>query len=72
MRRLAEEQAALRRLATLAAEGAGAETMLDAVVREVGRALSVPMVRLDRFEPDGSRTTLARWPAGDDRLRADV
>jgi signal transduction histidine kinase len=32
----------------------------------------VPMVWLDRLEPDGSRTTLARWPADAGRRRPDV
>jgi signal transduction histidine kinase len=72
LRQLAEEQAALRRLATLAAEGAGTDALLAAVVRELARVVRVPMLRLERSEPDGSRTTLAAWVAEGQRASPHV
>src|SRR5689334_11064019 len=63
LRELADEQAALRRLATLAAEGAGTAPLLAAVAREVGHVLDARMVWLDRVGDGGSVETLARWPA---------
>jgi PAS domain S-box-containing protein len=61
-RELANEQAALRRVATLVAESASAEKLLSAVAEEVARVLAVPEVTIDRFDEDGSATTvLASW-----------
>jgi GAF domain-containing protein len=59
--RLAEEQAALRRVATQVAQGAGPNTVFAGVAEEVGRLLAVDFARLGRYEPDGSVTTLAAW-----------
>ena len=50
---LAEEQAALRRVATLVAEGAPAEEVLSAVAKEVEDVLDIPIVTICRHEPDG-------------------
>jgi signal transduction histidine kinase len=57
--RLAREQAALRRVATLVAEGATADELYAAVAREVAQVLAVSAALLDRYEPDGSAITLA-------------
>jgi signal transduction histidine kinase len=75
--RLAEEQAALKRLATLVARGAPPEELFAAVVEEVGRVLPVENVGLARFESDATMTTIGissglsdsfpvggRWPLG--------
>jgi GAF domain-containing protein len=75
--RLAEEQAALRRVATLAARGTSPEELFAAVVEEVGRVFPVENVGLARYESDGTMTTVAvserladsfpvgsRWPLG--------
>jgi GAF domain-containing protein len=63
-RRLADEQAALRRVATLVAEGKSADELFAAVCEEVGRVVGVPSVTLDRFDPDGSGiTVLGSWEA---------
>ncbi|HWE13509.1 MAG TPA: GAF domain-containing sensor histidine kinase [Solirubrobacteraceae bacterium] len=59
--RLAEEQAALRRVATLVARGVAPEEVCAAAVEEVGQVLSVDHVRMGRYEPDGSATIVASW-----------
>ena len=55
---LAEEQAALRRVATLVAEHPESAALFSAVAREVATVLDVRGVIVDRFEPDGSQVTL--------------
>jgi GAF domain-containing protein len=66
-RTLADEQAALRRVATLVAEGATAAELCTAVAEEVGRVVGVPGVTIDRYEPDGSASVvLACWHANGD------
>jgi signal transduction histidine kinase len=60
LRGLAEEQAALRRVATLVAEGVPAEELFAAAAREVQQVLGVSGVVLDRYDEAGtSITTLA-------------
>jgi signal transduction histidine kinase len=59
--RLAEEQAALRRVATLVARGAAPEEVFAAVAEEVGRLLPVDRASLGRYEPDGASIILAAW-----------
>ncbi|HEY0692105.1 MAG TPA: GAF domain-containing protein, partial [Kribbella sp.] len=59
--RLAEEQAALRRVATLVAHGAAPEDVFAAVVEEVGRLLPVDFADMSRFEPGGAVTFVAAW-----------
>ena len=59
--RLAEEQAALRRVATLVAHGAAPEEVFAAVTEEVGRLLPVDFADMSRFEPDGAVTFVAAW-----------
>jgi signal transduction histidine kinase/CBS domain-containing protein len=73
---LAQEQAALRRVATLVAEGASAEEVLSAVAKEVGDALDMPIVTICRHEPDGfvvlrTAPELPGFPAGS-RWPSDV
>ena len=64
LRRLVEEHAARRRLATLAAEGAGTEALLGAIVHELARVLDVPMAGLDRRDSGAViATTVAAWQA---------
>jgi signal transduction histidine kinase len=57
--RLADEQAALRRVATLVARGAQPEEVFAAVVEEVGRLLCVQDAHLCRYEPDDTATIVA-------------
>ncbi|MFD1534729.1 GAF domain-containing sensor histidine kinase, partial [Pseudonocardia aurantiaca] len=65
LRRLAQEQAALRRVATLVAGGAPPEEVFTAVTAEVGRLLEVDFTHLGRYDPDGTATTAGVWnPTG--------
>jgi GAF domain-containing protein len=57
--RLAEEQAALRRVATLVARGSAPEEVCAAVVEEVKQLLGSDTAAMIRFEPDGTRTVIA-------------
>jgi signal transduction histidine kinase len=59
--RLAEEQAALRRVATLVAGGMAPEEVFAAVVEEVGQLLPVEYAHMGRYEPDGTVTFVAAW-----------
>jgi GAF domain-containing protein len=66
--RLAEEQAALRRVATLVARGVAAEDVFAAVAEEVGRLLPVEYAGLSRYEPDGALSMVARSGRGLDHI----
>ena len=59
--RLAAEQAALRRVATLVANGAAPEEVFTAVAGEVGQLLPVDQAALCRYEPDGTLTFVSQW-----------
>jgi signal transduction histidine kinase len=72
LRGLVEEQAALRRVATLVAEGKSADQVFDAVCEEAGRLIGAPGVFLDRYDPDGYITVLASWGATDVWTRAGL
>ena len=61
--RLAEEQAALRRVATLVARGAPPEEVFAAVTEEVGRLLGTHLAGMARYESDDTLTVLATWAA---------
>ena len=60
IRTLAQEQAALRRVATLVAEGADDADVFNAVTVEVGQLLGADATRLLRHEPDGTVAVVAR------------
>ncbi|HMJ34551.1 MAG TPA: DUF4118 domain-containing protein [Baekduia sp.] len=75
--RLAAEQAAVRRVATLVAHGTSPEELFTAVVLEVGRVFPAEDATLCRYEPDATMTIVAiskgladgfpvgsRWPLG--------
>jgi signal transduction histidine kinase len=63
---LAEEQAALRRVATLVARGVPPPDLFEAVAREVGLVLGVEWTHMARYEPGGTSIGVAGWsPAGD-------
>jgi signal transduction histidine kinase len=51
---LAEEQAALRRVATLVARGVSPEEIFSAVTNEMAQLFASPQACVGRFEPDGS------------------
>jgi signal transduction histidine kinase/CHASE1-domain containing sensor protein len=59
LRTLADEQAALRRVATLVAEGAAATAVFDSVTAEMGRLLGADGLILGRYEPDDELTIVA-------------
>src|ERR1700743_2962061 len=72
-RRLAAEQAALRRVAMLVARGVGPLEVFGAVAEEMRRCVPADTAGLWRFESDGGITlvaaaadpaALARWPGG--------
>src|SRR5207244_8610693 len=59
--RLAEEQAALRRMATLVAAGASPAEVFEAVSTEVAALIHADGSALTRYEEDGSVTALSGW-----------
>jgi len=59
--RLADEQAALRRVATLVARGAPPTQVFDAVAEELGRLLDAASSGLVRFEDENTATVVAGW-----------
>jgi signal transduction histidine kinase len=66
--RLAEEQAALRRVATLVARGLQQEELFAAVAEEVGRVFAVDFAIMGRYEPDGTATPVASWGTAVDQF----
>jgi PAS domain S-box-containing protein len=61
LRELAEQQAALRRVATLVAQETATDAVFAAVTREVGQVLGVDAAQLGRFDPDGTVVSVAQW-----------
>src|SRR4051794_7919501 len=61
--RLAEEQAALRRVATLVAENVPSGELFAAVVQEAGTLLGADYAGMIRYEDDATVTALASWAA---------
>ena len=59
--RLADEQAALRRVATLVARGVPPAEVFAAVAGEVGCLLGTDLAAMLRFEPDETVTVVAGW-----------
>jgi PAS domain S-box-containing protein len=70
-RMLSQEQAALRRVATLVAQGHAAFELFDAVAGEVGRLLSADATRLLRYRQDGTTAVVGSYGAADAELGAD-
>jgi PAS domain S-box-containing protein len=52
---------ALRRVATLVAEGVEPQELFAVVAEEVARVVDVPLVRITRYEPDGTATECASF-----------
>ena len=78
-RELALEQAALRRVATLVAQGATPSDVFSAVAEEVAGIIDIPVVGINRFEADRTFTVLgvagetrftvgSRWPVEDEGI----
>ena len=61
--RLAEEQAALRRVATLVAQAVPPLELFAAVTAEVGALLRAELAGMIRYEADGTVTPVATWAA---------
>jgi GAF domain-containing protein len=59
LRRLVDEQAALRRVATLVARGVPAAEIFEAVAKEVGRVVGADGSGISRLDPDGTITVCA-------------
>ncbi|MGH3966827.1 MAG: GAF domain-containing protein [Mycobacterium sp.] len=59
LRRLATQQAALRRVATLVASGVSPEEVVGAVAEEMGRCLDVQHAEVFRYEDDGAAIGVA-------------
>jgi signal transduction histidine kinase len=68
LHRLADEQSALRRIATLVAKGAEPAVVFDAVCQETGRLFAVTSVNLAQFSSDGFNLTMAGWSIHDVHL----
>jgi signal transduction histidine kinase len=62
--RLAEEQAALRRVATLVARRVPSEEVFAAVTEEIGRLLAVDLATMCRYETDRTFAIVATWGSG--------
>jgi signal transduction histidine kinase len=59
--RLAAEQAAVRRVATLVARSGASSEIFETVTREVGLLSGADLARMERYEPDGTVTGVAGW-----------
>ncbi len=68
VRVLADEQAALRRVATLVAVETAPERVFASVTEEVGRLLNIDIATLLRYEIEGTATVVAAWSRGDRHL----
>jgi signal transduction histidine kinase len=84
--RLAEEQAALRRVATLVARGAPSTEVFEAVAREIAQVLELLNAAVCRFDDEGATMTVlaaygdrpdsfqpgSRWPLDGQSMSAEV
>src|SRR5262249_28088452 len=61
LRGFAEEQAALRRVATLVARAAPPKEVFAAVTEEAGRVLNAVHSGMGRYDPDGASRVVASW-----------
>jgi GAF domain-containing protein len=68
-RESALEQAALRRIATLVAEGVQPHVFFGVVAEEVGRVVDAPSVDVARYESDGTVTVCGAFPPQDPLFR---
>jgi signal transduction histidine kinase len=70
LRRLLEQQSALRRVATLVAQNRSPSEVFEAVTLEVGVLSGADLARMERYEPDGTVTGLAAWSREEGRQLA--
>jgi PAS domain S-box-containing protein len=82
-RALANEQAALRRVATLVAQGVSPNELFSAVAHEVAGIIDIPVVAVCRYEAGATFTILgiagettftvgSRWPVGNDGIATTI
>jgi signal transduction histidine kinase len=69
VREFAEEQAALRQVATLVAHAAPPAQVLTAVSEEAGRLLGADYATVNRYGPDGSIAIAAAWSSSGTAFR---
>jgi len=72
LRTIADEQAALRRVATLIAAAAPPEEVFTAVAEEVGRLLSPDRAYVGRYETDDTMTHVASWSSTGENLPVGI
>jgi signal transduction histidine kinase len=65
--RVVEEQAALRRVATLVAQTVSAPQLFETVTREVGLLSGADLARMERYEADGTITGVGAWSRDPER-----
>ena len=58
---IADEQAALRRVAVLVAQAAPPDQVFTAVTEEAGRLLGAGQALMSRYDPDGAASVVAAW-----------
>jgi PAS domain S-box-containing protein len=68
LQRMADEQAALRRVATAVAAEVEPDRLFGLVAEEVGRALDGRIANILRFNGDGTAVIMAAWNDGADTL----
>jgi signal transduction histidine kinase len=61
LKRFAEEQSALRRVATAVARGVSPGMAFRTVASEVGRLFGADHASINRYEPDGTIAIVAQW-----------
>jgi signal transduction histidine kinase len=59
--RIAAEQAALRRVATMVARGASPEQVFTSVAEEAGQLLGADLAGIRRYDPDGTAVAVGGW-----------
>jgi GAF domain-containing protein len=73
LRSFADEQAALRRVATLVARAAAPTEVFAAVTAEIGHVFSADVTSLSRYDADGARTRVGTWSrSGAPALPVDI
>ncbi|MDX6455516.1 MAG: hypothetical protein QOD48_1623, partial [Gaiellaceae bacterium] len=70
LRESTREQAALRRIATLVAEGVQPRELFAVVAEEVGRVVDAPSVGVVRFESDATATVCGMFPPQEPLFRS--
>jgi signal transduction histidine kinase len=69
---LADEQAALQRVATLVARAAPQGELFSSVTEEVARLLQADHTTMSRYESDGTATIIAGWRRDGDHLAVGI